>query len=212
MDKHTRQVSRQNHHNHNLNHFNPHRSSSDLDASVRMTGQTPVRSSFVCTTTTTLPTATTATTAHNNNNHHKANRFALLFGDQFCSDLNGRSAWLIVAVGAAAQVVPAARVSAASVRCFGTNGWQSRWLWQKRRTTPHKDRRLLQPSGSWRSTRRTTRHGDTRLLHWGRGQASPPPTPTPPPPQQQQPPHKLFSRKSAHWFVVSRLNEKGFSC
>ena len=31
--------------------------------------------------------------------------------------------------------MPAARVSGASVRCFGTNGWQSRRLWQKRRHT-----------------------------------------------------------------------------
>ena len=33
--------------------------------------------------------------------------------------------------------MPAVGGSGASVRCFGTNGWRSRWLWQKRRTTPH---------------------------------------------------------------------------
>ena len=44
-----------------------------------------------------------------NHNHHKGpNRFALLFGDQICPDLNGRPAWLNVAVRAAAQEVPAA--------------------------------------------------------------------------------------------------------
>ena len=32
--------------------------------------------------------------------------------------------------------MPAAEGSGASVRYFGTNGWQSRRLWQKRRTTP----------------------------------------------------------------------------
>ena len=55
---------------------------------------------------------------------------------------------------AAAQGVPAAEGSDASVRCFGTNGWQSRWLWQRRRTTPHGDRTL--PHGGAREVRSTT--------------------------------------------------------
>ena len=37
-------------------------------------------------------------------------------------------------------------VGGASVRCIGTNGWQPRWLWQRRRTTPQADRRLPQSS------------------------------------------------------------------
>ena len=39
----------------------------------------------------------------------------------------------------------------------------SRWLWQRRRTSPHEDRRLQQPSGRWRSKP----YGDRRLLHRG---------------------------------------------
>ena len=50
-------------------------------------------------------------------------------------------------IRAAAQEVHPAEWSDACVRCFGTNGWQSRWLWQKRRTTPHEDRSLPQLSG-----------------------------------------------------------------
>ena len=77
--------------------------------------------------------------------------------------------WKSNAWRAAAQEVLAAEGSDASVRCYGTNGWQSRWLWQKRRTTPHEDRSLPQSSGRWRSTRRTPAYGHRRLLHRGRG-------------------------------------------
>ena len=61
------------------------------------------------------------------------------------------------AMRAAVQEVPAAEGSAASVPCCGMNGWQSRWLWQRRRTTPHEDRSLPQSSGRRGSTRCTTR-------------------------------------------------------
>ena len=39
---------------------------------------------------------------------------------------------------------------------FSSSGWQSRWLWQRRRTTPHEDRSLPQSSGRWRSKLRTS--------------------------------------------------------
>ena len=52
------------------------------------------------------------------------------------------------------------------------NGWQSRWLWQRRRTTLHEDRSLSQSSGRRRSTRRTTAHGHRSDLLRGSGQAS----------------------------------------
>ena len=43
----------------------------------------------------------------------------------------------------AAQEAPTAGESGASVRCFGTSGWQSRWLrmWCKTRSKPYGDRR-----------------------------------------------------------------------
>ena len=73
---------------------------------------------------------------------------------------------------AAAQVVPAAGESDASVPCCCMNGWQSRWLWQRRRTTPHEDRSLPQSSGRRRSTRCTTAHGHRSDLLRGSGRAS----------------------------------------
>ena len=67
--------------------------------------------------------------------------------------------WLNVAMQAAAQAVRAAEGSDASVPCCGMNGWQSRWLWQRRRTTPHEDRSLPhshQGGGGPRDARRPT--------------------------------------------------------
>ena len=52
------------------------------------------------------------------------------------------------------------------------NGWQSRWLWQRRRTTLHEDRSLPQSSGRRRSTRCTSAHGHRCDLLRGSGQAS----------------------------------------
>ena len=84
---------------------------------------------------------------------------------------NSAVAMMVNAVRAAAQVVPAAGESCTSVRCSGTNGWQSRWLWQKRRTTPHEDRRLPLPSGRRSCKLRTKLHGERPHLTRGRGQA-----------------------------------------
>ena len=77
----------------------------------------------------------------------------------FCAERGCKpSGCLVNAMRAAAREVPAAGGSGAS---FGTNGWQLRWLRQRRRTTPHEVRRLPQPPGRWRSTRRTARHAST---------------------------------------------------
>ena len=55
--------------------------------------------------------------------------------------------------GAAAQEVPAAEGSDASVRCYGTNGWQSRWLWQRPSITRPARAQHAAPRGQETGTR-----------------------------------------------------------
>ena len=78
--------------------------------------------------------------------------------------------WLNVAMQAA-QGVPAAGESDASVPCCGMNGWQSRWPWPRVCTTAHSARRRPGPE-RWRSRTSTKRHDDRRLLHRGCGRES----------------------------------------
>ena len=73
---------------------------------------------------------------HNHHNHHhnhhqasQLKRFRFFTCSHSC-DPSGRC-WMSNAMWAAAQEVPAAEESDSSVRCCGTNGWQSQWLWQR---------------------------------------------------------------------------------